>query len=1565
VIHLRIFVSSPGDVGEERRLTRRVIERLQQEWNGQVTLQPVFWEHEPLRATAGFQEQLPLPSQSDVVICILWARLGTRLPKTLQRPDGSAFSSGTEFEFEDAFRSYQERGLPDLLVYRKTSRMFADLAQEEQVLERLNQKKALDGFVDRWFRDREGSFTAAFHSFDSPAQFLELVEEHLRKVIEERLRRQSGEGAQAVRPLWPAGSPFRGLHAFDFEHASLFCGRAGQVADVLHALRRQAMAGRPFVMILGGSGSGKSSLARAGVLPELTEPNVIEGIGLWRWAVLVPGNASGDLLGGLAQTLLDDNALHELRQNGLGVKELGLLLHERPETAVPIVRSGLSQAAREVQRLENLPNEPVARLVVLVDQLEEVFTSDRITSAARERFDAALAALVNSGAVWVLCTLRSDFYAQWSTLLPRTFALKGGAGQYDLHSPGAAEIGQMIRQPARMAGLRFEENPQTGERLDDILRDAAVREPAVLPLLEFTLDELYKRRTPDGLLTLEAYRELGGVEGALAHRAEEVFAALPLQVQTFLPAVLSALVSPGTEDEGTFTRRRAPLDSVTSVPESRALVEAFIAARLLATDRTDEGTPVVNVTHEALLHRWPRAQQWLRDNEEQLRARAQIKSAAALWRQEGEDESYLLPEGRLLRAGESLLTREPGNLSQAEASLLRASLAAIGARQGRKRRNRIGIAAAAALLALMALVVCDLWVREHVEYYSHWARYWGEPRGVGEVASNLFAHRQSTLRFYRKGRLGRVEKVEAVDGSGALTPYHAIGRFMSEAPGLTLADRNRECAWSFEYDGQGRLNRETANSCSGKEVYKFEYKGNPRGNPATGEYTREGLAAPLARSGAAQIKFERTPEGLDRKVWYVDNFGTARQGHDGSYGYLVEEFDRGLPTKLINLGADGYPAVHPEGYVKTINRYDAHGWLQESAFHDRSDRLVLTKFGGAKMTQECDEFGNVRQVTFYDEHQQPMPGIASWKVFHRENGQIEKVLYLDSEGEPAYDASGSAGFKLEYKDGRIASQRYLDGGGKVTAIRLRGFPPGFAGVQLAYDKSGNLTALTYVNQEGRPVANPDGIAEYRIKYDGQGNNVEEAHFRADGKLISEQDGFAIVRRDYDNSRNVIAEKYFDEHDHPAHDLQGVMQRKMTYDRGQLVEERYYDGTGEPMASKRGEAGRKVNIDADKTRETYFDLQNQSLSIKPGYTSKSYRSNHIGKETETVYFDANGNQVLIDGCFKQTSEYDFRGNPTEFECYDSLGRKMAVQGQKYSTVRYRYDELGRPTGESFYDPSDQAVKGRDGVFKKRWSYPRERRDEVEESYLDGSGQPVSHSPGYARLVWKYGSNGKLEPKSYFDSKNQPVNIAVQSPSEPETDWSEALLFAKSGNNKKPALTQMKNLPPRQQKRRASLSARPAQTSQPSPEAVAESEAPRSLLSGRVTDPAAIVSDLVMLTERIRDQYKDYLDQAKREAHGEEEQIPNRLEELDDAASAYRKAFRRATGEGGGFRNWLGLNKRTAHTEAALRDLEQEARNLAQAAAAVEHLASRYPLGPVATASWQRIKQDVRRAPGRLR
>src|SRR5262249_54976133 len=148
------------------------------------------------------------------------------------------------------------------------------------------------------------------------------------------------------------------------------------------------------------------------------------------------------------------------------------------------------------------------------------------------------------GLVWVIATMRSDFYPRCAEI-PELQAMKEGAGQYDLAPPTFAEIGQMIRHPARAAGLRFEVSAATRGRLDEVLHEAARRHPEALPLLEFALDELFQQRTENGVLTFAAYEQLGGLEGALARRAEEVLASLQPPVQAALPALLRALVTVG------------------------------------------------------------------------------------------------------------------------------------------------------------------------------------------------------------------------------------------------------------------------------------------------------------------------------------------------------------------------------------------------------------------------------------------------------------------------------------------------------------------------------------------------------------------------------------------------------------------------------------------------------------------------------------------------------------------------------------------------------------------------------------------------------------------------------------------------------------------------------------------------------------------------------------------------------------------------------------------------------------------------------------------------------------
>jgi len=692
---LRFFISSPGDVAEERAIAGRVIERLQSEYIGRVVLEPVFWEHEPLVATSTFQHQIVKPSATDVVVAILWSRLGTKLPEEFRRADGSRYESGTEFEFEEAMEGFRRNGKPHLLVYRKTAPPSVRLDDEKDLMERLAQKKKLDVFVDKWFHDKaEGTLVAAFHPFASPSDFEILVENHLRRLIERALPRSVAATSEA-RAVWKKGSPFRGLEAFEFEHAPVFFGRTRAVSDVLQALREQAVEGRSFVLILGMSGGGKSSVVRAGVLPMLTRPGVIEGVGLWRRAVFRPTDVRGDLFAGLARALLREHALPSLDADGKGPEELAQIMRESPQAATSLIRNAL-------QREEHQDGMPNARLALVIDQMEEMYTQEEAytqeetTSVHRQAFIDMIDALARSGRVWVICTLRSDFYPRIANY-PKLGALKEGAGQYDLMPPTASEIGQMIRLPANAAGLHFEEDPASIERLDDMLRDAAAGHRAILPLLQFTLEELYQRRTEDGLLTLAAYRELGGVEGSLAKRAEAVFKQLPDDVEAELPRVLNELVSIGHDVNAPIGRKRAPRSELAG-GKSRLLVDAFVDNRLFVTELADDGSAVVTVAHEALLWHWPRVTDWVAQNRESLRIRARIAAAAQRWDAEKRPHDLLLPAGKPLIEAETLL--EYGiELHKDEAQYIQASIA----RARRLQRLKAGVVATVAILGVVAV----------------------------------------------------------------------------------------------------------------------------------------------------------------------------------------------------------------------------------------------------------------------------------------------------------------------------------------------------------------------------------------------------------------------------------------------------------------------------------------------------------------------------------------------------------------------------------------------------------------------------------------------------------------------------------------------------------------------------------------------------------------------------------------------------------------------------------------------------------------------------------------------
>ena len=384
--------------------------------------------------------------------------------------------------------------------------------------------------------------------------------------------------------------PFKGLASFEPVDADYFFGRERLVAELVARL-----VGAGFLGIVGPSGSGKSSVLRAGLLPALAG-GVLPGSEGWRRLLVRPG----------------ERPLEELRR-----------------VLVSGARDPLAEA------LDALP--PTGRLLLAVDQLEELFTACR-SDDERAAFADALsrAASDPDGRAVVVVALRADFYGRFAAY-PRLADLLG-ANHVLVGPMQASELRRAVERPAGRVGLRVE------PELADALVDDVEGQPGALPLLSTALLELWQKRV-GATLTLAAYRESGGVHGAVARLAEGTYARIPDASRQLVRAVMLRLV--GEDDAAEPVRRRAPLGEL---DVERNTDVADVLATLADSRLVTVGEGSVEVAHEALMREWPRLRDWIEEDAEGRRLRRHITQAASEWETAGRDQGELYRGARLAAA---------------------------------------------------------------------------------------------------------------------------------------------------------------------------------------------------------------------------------------------------------------------------------------------------------------------------------------------------------------------------------------------------------------------------------------------------------------------------------------------------------------------------------------------------------------------------------------------------------------------------------------------------------------------------------------------------------------------------------------------------------------------------------------------------------------------------------------------------------------------------------------------------------------------------------------------------
>jgi energy-coupling factor transporter ATP-binding protein EcfA2 len=347
-------------------------------------------------------------------------------------------------------------------------------------------------------------------------------------------------GSNVAPPGGMQQCPYRGLETFDEEHAEFFFGRERDIQRLLEKLKATR-----FVAVLGASGSGKSSLTRAGLIPALKQGALPQSAN-WTICVLTPGSRP--------LTTLAAHLMHLCPSQQMMQSTLDHLIEDQRTLYLAVALS--------------LVNKKTSRIAFLIDQFEEVFT---LCSDERERaqFLANLlyASSVPEGQCTVLLTMRADFLPKCAAF--PDLATRVAAHQFLVSPMNADMLRQAIEEPARRVGLGFEPG-----LVDKILNDVA-HQPGALPLLEHALLELWKRRQ-GGTMTLDGYLESGGVAGAIAKTAEETFNSFNPDEQRIVRRIMLRLtqLGEGTED----TRRHASIDELATAPEEADVVERIVRA---------------------------------------------------------------------------------------------------------------------------------------------------------------------------------------------------------------------------------------------------------------------------------------------------------------------------------------------------------------------------------------------------------------------------------------------------------------------------------------------------------------------------------------------------------------------------------------------------------------------------------------------------------------------------------------------------------------------------------------------------------------------------------------------------------------------------------------------------------------------------------------------------------------------------------------------------------------------------------------------------------------------------
>ncbi|WP_019029047.1 SEL1-like repeat protein [Colwellia piezophila] len=952
-------------------------------------------------------------------------------------------------------------------------------------------------------------------------------------------------------------APFKGLSSFDYEDSVRFFGRSKDVNRLYEDLKQN----QGLLIVSGASGTGKSSLIKAGLIPKLEQVS-----NQFSWAYTTPSKVPENI--GIIGFLLEElNKAWQLEQKGLSITELILTFASSPRKAI--------------ETISTIVDDKTPPCLIYFDQFEEVFSqpNENIVSTLK-----ALNDLANQlKPLDIVLAIRNEYLGRLlDNQALSSPVISNVASQLELDDWQA-----IIHEQSAFSGITFEHDSEGGV-LDKVIIDEASKTPFALPMVEFLLEQLYLKATlenPNATeLKYQHYQELGGLTGAIAYRATQVLKDNKAN-EKLIAQLFDAFV--GLNGEFLPYAKHVDLNKLeVDSPQLYKLAQQFIDANLIVSANNTSADTMIKLVHDSLFNNWNELKEWVTKNKDYLEWRYSVDGQFLRWCSE-QKNNYLIKDNRLLKEGWRYF--KSGIISDNHL----AKYLKLSKQHKTNTRLRISFIFIVLPIFLSSFYYWDL-NRVKSYYFANIAERWSVPFGLYELNEEEKKHLGKYYRLdYQRGVLKK------------LSYQNSIGTLIKNK------EKDNAALWEYKYAADGNLFSVDIKTSSRKRIrldnYRFAKnqsqvfigKSYLHINPFDIWKNLKEFKVEVA--GISQYKYFYNESGFITKKYYLNAYGKRISDddhtgfgekftytHSGQISTQLFLDQNGQPIKSSVSGTVEYKQDEKGFNIKKthvlenasdteVREYDIWGNNTEIMQTNEGGQLTVSSDKPARIVLEYDSSGNKIGKLTYNKKGYPTENT---------DGYGREVFEYDIHGRP----SKFDGFERDIK----LKNNVLDGWKNTYTMTL------------LWGGMGNIIELT--NEEYGPTSK-DSYYKVKFLYDKNGDLIQRTTLDRSGDFLSVHGNYSYVKYKYtdlgDDLRAIIEQAAFDPCDKAALDpcdkaaLYNDYYHRLvlSYDDVDLINSRSYFGVnGEPVANKDG-----------FWKSIYeYDENNRLKSIRHYYPNKSLK-----------------------------------------------------------------------------------------------------------------------------------------------------------------------------------------------------------------------------------------------------------------------------------------------------------------------------------------------------------------------